>query len=150
MPRAKPLDAYQNANYSALWSHVAATKGEMLLRLEPRPALTLRHEFYAWRRVALANPDKALKLGINLQALNDVRISIVPEGLKLYHKDDAVGMEAIRQALEGAGITPAAPPVAEAVPESKVLSQEEIDALFSPEAIVNRLQGYPGVKKEGE
>lgn len=140
MPRAKALPSYPNAQFAPLWLAVSRTGKPVTVPLERTKALTLRAQFYAWRRVALANEALAIQCGIDVQSLHDVRMQVVEDGLRLFHKDDAVGVAEIEGVLATLGPIPDAPQV------QVVLSQESIDAIFDPDAVMKRLQGL----QEGE
>jgi hypothetical protein len=136
MPRAKPLDHYPFAEYGALFKKVADTRKPLTLTMERKRALSVQSELYAFRRVALANPGGAIRLGIPLEAFPEVRMSIVPDGLQLFHKSAAPGVAEIVALLGhiptpdpiGSGLVPVALREVEPAP---LVRQEELDEAIS-------------------
>ena len=125
MPRAKPLRSYPNAEYGALWARVARTREDVVLPMDRSRAMSLRAEFYGWARQArAAHAPDVMALGIDLGSLDDVRMTIAPDGLKLYHKENAVGVAEIR-ALLGPGFERPVAPEVLAVTDTPLSEQGE-------------------------
>ena len=80
MPRHRNLVAYHNAYYMALVEKVTA-EGKVLFPCERKQAVTIQGEFYAWRRIAEANPEEAARYGVRAEVLRNVALRATDEGL---------------------------------------------------------------------
>jgi hypothetical protein len=135
MPRARALRDYPYNHFGRLFEQVSSTGEELVIQVPTTKALSLRAELYAFKRVSLKNQSEAKRLGIDLAAFTDVRITIVSEGLKLYHKDDSVGVREIEELLykKGISLEPVSlpQPVIESptpLPEAGEMSEEDKEA----------------------
>lgn len=64
MAHSKTLEAYPNEEYALVCEKTS--RGERVnIPCDAKLALTIRHNFYAWRRAVEADPEHAARLGVD-------------------------------------------------------------------------------------
>ncbi|MGE0391543.1 MAG: hypothetical protein AB7P13_15620 [Candidatus Nitrosocosmicus sp.] len=110
MPKTRDIRDYPWQAYYALFEKVAKTKERISVvceegRIKP---MSLRGEVYAWRRACMRDEAKALELGIQVDLLEQVVVTIGEGVVHFVHKDNTGAAAAVLQALAEAGVQPVA------------------------------------------
>ena len=87
MPRSRSLSAYPLPTLVALIDK-ARVEAVVVPTADAKASASLRHNLYAFRRAAEADPQGATAAGVDLETLRDIYIQIVPEGLRVARMDE--------------------------------------------------------------
>ncbi len=82
MPRPRALITYPNDQFRRLAER--GREGNCLVPCTKSQALSIRGEWYAWRRVCELNPEIAKNFGIDAEILRDVALRVDAGGLMAF------------------------------------------------------------------
>lgn len=113
MPRKESLDGYPNREFAALVGRVVEGE-EISVPCTRTTAMSLRSQFYAWRRTCEALPEEAARLGVDWTKLRAVACTLSDEALRFVPAGTLPIPALLRKVLGEEGIAPAPSTDAEA------------------------------------